>query len=428
MTEHPSTPDQPRLAPRPASNVADAIGLFLRGLAIGGIDVIPGVSGGTIALITGIYERFINALRSLSPAFLVPLCQGRMAEARRLFLQIDWRTLIPLGAGILFAILAVSRLIIALMEERPGETYAFLFGLILASAWIPISYLKSFNARNAAALVAAAIAAWLFVGMQTGPTPLRVARHDSGAQTVLYPSKLRTSQDVESVRALAASISGLHPDAEVVVYDPRGILEPNATLDGFTLRRLETEAQAAAYIAAAPPLIVLDEQRASLVWIFICGGLAISAMILPGISGAFLLLFLGQYQAVFSTIHECIGHVSRLIGRAPDPLVAATMHPWYHDFFFIGAFGIGVLVGLAVFSRIVAWLFQRAHDLTMAALTGFMLGALRQPGDFVIRSGSGSSYWTIVVLLGLAGAALVLGLHFTDALLRARRDAAHADA
>lgn len=420
------TPDQRKL------DLYDAFGLFTRGLAMGGADVIPGVSGGTIAFISGIYERFIAALRSLSPLFVLSLLRGNIRAARDQFLAIHWTTLIPLGLGIGLAIVSMSRLIISLMEDHTGPTYAFFFGLILASAWMPLAHMKGFSWRHAAAIVAAAVAAWTFVGLRAGPIELSVTRADPGAGTIIYPAKLRSETDVVAVLLAAERAAAAHAPAtsiRVAVFDPNNIVGERRQLGELGVLRLESREAAALFLAQSPALIVLEEVRAPLYWILICGGLAISAMILPGVSGSFLLLFLGQYQAVFSTIHQCIGHISRLAGRAADPLVTVTAHEWHSDFLFLGVFGAGVLLGLAIFSRVVGWLFAHAHDLTMAALTGMMLGALRQPGAVVLegaaeRGGSAGGYWMLVVAVALGGAAIVLGLHFTDLWFRSRRAAA----
>lgn len=418
--------------PRRRLDPYDAFGLFTRGIAMGGADVIPGVSGGTIAFISGIYERFIDALKSLSPLFLFSLLRGDFRIALRQFGAMHWETLIPLGAGIGLAIVTMSRLIIALMEDQPGPTYAFFFGLILASSWMPLAHMKGFSWRHAVAIVAFAAAAWAFVGLRAGPIELEVVRADSGATTILYPGKLRTETDVEAVVRAAQTVLATREAGDVLsvtCFDPQNVLGERTRLGSFRVVRLASREQAAEYLGAAPALIVLEERRAPLYWIMICGAVAISAMILPGISGSFLLLFLGQYQAVFSTIHHCMGHISRLLGRTPDPLVAVTAHAWWADFLFLGAFGVGVLLGIVTFSRVVGWLFARAHDVTMAALAGIMLGALRQPGAIVLNAatahtGSPSGYWLLVVGVALGGAAIVLGLHFADAWLRSRRAAA----
>lgn len=411
----------------------DAFGLFTRGVAMGVADVIPGVSGGTIAFISGIYERFIAALKSLSPVFLFSLIRGDIRGAWRQALAMHWETLIPLGIGIGLSIVTMSKLIIGLMEDQRGPTYAFFFGLILASSWMPLAHMKGFSWRHVAAILVFAGAAWAFVGLRAGPIELRVARADAGATSILYPAKLRSETDIAAVEREAQRVAASQAAVgTVALFDPNGLLGDRTQIGAFNLVRLESAEAGAEYLRATPELIVLEEQRAPLYWILICGSLAISAMILPGVSGSFLLLFLGQYQAVFSTIHQCIGHISRLLGRTPDPLVAIAGREWYSDFVFVGVFGIGLLIGLAVFSRIVDWLFARAHDVTMAALAGIMLGALRQPGAVVLEAAAESgdragAYWTIVVVVALAGAAIVLGLHFADAWLRSRRAAVVAE-
>ena len=138
-------------------------------------------------------------------------------------------------------------------------------------------------------------------------------------------------------------------------------------------------------------------------------------MVLPGLSGSFLLLFMGQYHAVFSSIHQCIGHVLGWLGKDPKPLTALTDHAWTDDFLFCGLFGLGVLLGLAAFSRVVSWLFERTHDFTMAALTGLMLGALRLPGDVVLTHvNGGTTTWALVIGIGFVGAVIVTALGIID--------------
>jgi len=411
---------------KPARNPArwgDPIGLLLRGMAMGAADVIPGVSGGTIAFITGIYERFIGALRSLSPAPLADLARGRVHMAVAGVMRFHWEVLIPLFAGIGLSIVLLSKLITGLMEDEPGPTYAFFFGLILASAWMPLAHMKGFSWRHGAALVLAALLAWGFVGLRAGPIELKIARADAAATTAIYPGKIRSASDLDSItRALNASGLGI---TSVAVLDPNGVLESVERAGDRALLRFTSKDEAGAWLADAPPLVVLQERRANLAWIFCCGGLAISAMILPGISGSFLLLFLGQYHAVYSSIHECIAHVLRWAGRRPDALTAIGMNAWWEDFLFLGTFMVGVVVGMSVFSKVVGWLFARAHDVTMAALTGIMLGALRVPGREVLDAAraadNSGGYWGTVSVAALAGAAIVLGLHFGDRWLRARR-------
>jgi putative membrane protein len=410
--------DEQNEAPR--FEVTDTLGLLMRGVAMGAADVVPGVSGGTIAFISGIYERFINALRSLSLAFLPLLLKGDVKGAIAAFKRMHWAVLLPVGGGVGIAVLSMSKLITGLMIDSPGPTYAFFFGLILASAWIPVAHMKTRGVPHLAAALVAAAGAWLFVGQQTDGIEFQVARDDAGAETLIYASKLRDASDLSKVMAFAA------PGQQVVVFDQKKVLEKVKLAIPAHLTVLHDKAALKAWVAGAKDgkLKVLEEKRTSLIWLFFCGLLAISAMVLPGLSGSFLLLFLGQYHAVFSAIHQTVSHALTLLGRDPNPVAALTAHSMVTDVAFVAVFGVGVLTGLVIFSRIVHWLFGKAHDITMAALTGIMIGALRQPALVVdnASAGAGEGYWTTIVLVAVAGAAVVTGLNLADAWLRKRRE------
>ena len=419
----PRTDDAPRTgAPRP--DAADAVGLFTRGFAMGMADVVPGVSGGTIAFISGVYERFIDALRSLSPAFLVSLARGRPRAAARDLLAIHWAVLVPMGLGIVLAILLMSRVITGLMDSHPGPTYAFFFGLILASAWVPLTRMRRRTWGHLVVALAAGAGAWLFVGARATGVELRVAAIEPDAVTVWYPGKLRAAADLETVKAAGeAAAPGLAGGLTFVVFDEKGVLDGVDTSGVFVLR---TEEEAERWAADRAPSIILEEERSSLLYVFVCGAIAISAMILPGLSGSFLLLFLGQYHAVFTSIRACVDHVRRWLG-AGGAAPPGVVHPWWQDFLFLGVFLCGVGLGLVVFSRVVAWLFRRAHDATMAFLTGLMLGALRLPAVYVLddvpAGGDAPGYWLVVAGVAVAGGAIVTGLNLGDAWLRKRRAA-----
>lgn len=398
----------------------DAAGLFARGVAMGAADIVPGVSGGTIALVTGIYERFVGALGSLSPAFLGPLARGDLKGSARELGEIHWAVLAPLFLGILTAVALMSRLITGLMADRPGATYAFFFGLILASAWAPFARMRRRTAAHAVAAVIAAAAAWGIVGLQ--PSGLDVEARPAGGEAALwfYPGKLREAGDLGRVMEAARVADA---DAGVVVFDPKGIEAGNELPAG--VRRLASEEELAAWSAGAAErdaaVGVIDTRRAELWWIFCCGAVSISAMILPGLSGSFLMLLLGQYHAVLSAISRMPEHLRAFAGSGSDGMMLMG-HTFTGDMVFLGVFGCGVVVGLGVFSRMVKWLFARAHDVTMAALTGLMLGALRLPGERVLEhagSGAGEESWALVIIVGFVGAALVTTLSVFDG--RARR-------
>jgi putative membrane protein len=247
---------------------------FVHGLLMGSADVIPGVSGGTVALIVGIYNRLVTAISHFDLVALDLVRRGKIGEA---VAHIDLRFLIALGLGIATAILSLSSLIMMLLVEHRQHTYAAFFGMILGSSLLVARLVPRWNATRIVALLAAAIAAFVFVGLPQLQNPPQ--------------------------------------------FSP--------------------------------------------VYLFFCGFFAICAMILPGVSGSFLLLILGAYTQALELLH-------RLKGMLQGEMISAN------DFFCLATFCLGMASGLIGFCRILRWLLARHESVTLAALTGFMLGSLRR--------------------------------------------------
>ncbi|HRY99621.1 MAG TPA: DUF368 domain-containing protein, partial [Bacteroidales bacterium] len=232
---------------------------MLKGVAMGVANVIPGVSGGTIALITNIFERLIHALKAFNLEALKLLFAGRFRDLAR---HTDLYFLIAVFTGIFIAILSIARLFDYLFQHYPVYIWAFFFGLILASVY--------------------------FVGKT-------IARWTPGVVVALL---LGT--------AFAIVLTFLNPATEN---------------DSFT-------------------------------YLLICGVVAICSMILPGLSGSFVLLLMGNYQLVM------IDAVNNLSLNILIPV------------------GLGAVGGLLAFSHILSWIFKHYRDITIATLTGFILGSL----------------------------------------------------
>lgn len=416
MTQPPAEPPSEHPTTRPGKlRPLDALGVFVRGFAMGMADVVPGVSGGTIAFITGIYERFINALASVSVKPLGLLARGKVREATRGVLAFHWGTLIPIALGIGIAIVTMSKVITTLMDDQPGPMYAFFFGLILASAAIPLAKMKSFGVRHGVGILAGVVGAWLIVGVQQTGLELEERAVADDATVAVYPGRLRHPGDLDEVVRTAATIAterGL--SLQPVVYDPRSVLD--ADPEGVVVFRDKEAFEA--WIEAMPPAVVLGERRSGYLYVFVCGAIAISAMILPGLSGSFLLLFLGQYHAVFGSLHALIGETLALLGRSQGPITELTARGLVADATFFGVFLVGIGVGIYAFSRAVSMLLERAHDLTMAVLTGVMLGALRLPGTIVLdeasRAGAAGAFWLSVAWPAAVGVVIVGVLFVVD--------------
>lgn len=233
--------------------------LFLKGIAMGAANVIPGVSGGTIAFITGIYEEFIDSLKAFD---LKALKLAFRFQIKDLFNYLNLAFLIPLGAGVLVSLLSLGKLLDWLFTHHPVLVWSFFFGLILASV-----YFVSKNIR--------------------------------------------------------------HRSLPVVVTFILGTLA----------------ALALAFLKPA-------EENPAFYYVAVCGVVAICSMILPGLSGSFVLILMGNYQLV-------------MLQAVPNL-----------DFQIIIPFAIGGGIGFIILSHAISYLLRNFHDSTLSALTGFILGSL----------------------------------------------------
>jgi putative membrane protein len=241
---------------------------------MGAADVVPGVSGGTIAFISGIYEELIETIHKLDFGFFTTWKQSSLSNAWR---QYNLSFLLALFAGVAISILSLAKLITWLLANHPILVWSFFFGLVVASI--------------------------LFVGKQVTRWNILI-----GASLI-------------AASALAYSITLAKP-----------IGTPDSTW-----------------------------------FLFFAGFVAIIAMILPGISGAFILLLLGAYQIIIGTLSQ--------LGDALTKLNASLLWDALSK---LAIFGIGAVVGLKVFSRVLNWMFKHHKNLILAVLTGFMVGALNK--------------------------------------------------
>ena len=269
---------------------------FLFGLGIGIANVIPGVSGGTMALIFGIYERVLRAAGDGVQAGMA-LLRGDFKGFLGRVTDLPWRFLGPLAIGILAAPFLGASLLSDLLETRPQLMRGLFFGLIVGSLPIPWVRIKQRDAVKLALLVLAAVAAF-----------------------------------------------GL----------------------------------------SALPARVTDDP--GLWFVFGSAMLAISAMVLPGVSGAYVLLILGIYQATLLALESL-------------------------DVVFIAVFAGGAAVGLAAFTVLLNWLLEHRHDATMAVLVGLMIGSLRALWPWLSQDGAlmmpgPQDSVGLVVIAGLAGLAV----------------------
>lgn len=258
----------------PSRNFLQYLLVSAKGVAMGAADVVPGVSGGTIAFISGIYEELIETIHKLDLGFFRSWKKGGFRSAWKAY---NLSFLLALFSGVIISILSLAKLITWLLANHPILVWSFFFGLVIASI--------------------------LFVGKQI------------------------TNWNFKTVLALLLAAA-------------------------FAL-----------FITLAKPIGSPESSW----FLFIAGFIAIIAMILPGISGAFILLLLGAYTPVIDTLSQLSEGITSLnwtlIGNASLR---------------IGIFALGAVIGLKVFSRTLNWMFKHFKNLTLAVLTGFMIGALNK--------------------------------------------------
>ncbi len=240
--------------------IKDYVTLALKGMAMGAADVVPGVSGGTIAFIVGIYDELINSIKSINAHSLKLLFTGKIPSFWK---AINGNFLFSILLGIGISVFSLAELITWLLVTHPIMVWAFFFGLVLASTWFVSKDIKEWNVKTVASFIVGAAVAY--------------------------------------------------------------------------------------YITVATP----TETPSNLLFIFLCGVIAICAMILPGISGSFILVLLGKYFYIMDAVK----------GLKLEVLFV---------------FAAGALIGITSFSRVLSFALARFRNSTLALLTGFMLGSLNK--------------------------------------------------
>lgn len=241
--------------------IKDYIIIGFKGMAMGAADVVPGVSGGTIAFISGIYEELLGSISNVNLKLFNTLKKEGLKAAWK---QVNGNFLLSLFLGIFISVVTLAKAIKYLLENEPILLWSFFFGLVLAS--------------------------------------------------IIYVAKQITKWNFISVLLLLLS--------SFLAY----------------------------YVTTLNPLV---NENSSLLFLFLAGAIAICAMILPGISGAFILVLLGAYKTILTAVDD-------------------------RDLKTIATVGLGAIVGLLSFSKILKWLFSNYKNYTLAALTGFIIGSLNK--------------------------------------------------
>lgn len=409
---------------------------FIKGMCMGFADVVPGVSGGTVALVLGIYVRFIEGIKSLNIGWLLSLMRWlfsgfdsrHLDDAKHHFFRIHWAFLIPLGAGIIVAFGIGSQVIPPLMDEHPALMRAFFMGLVLASIYVPLREIREYRPAVIIMVLVATVATFFLVGAG-GEAPVRWSQYEVTSETT-FKDFVRQHPSTREPLALYCSDPGA-PNNDVLKRAVATIEGNDAAVLSEVCQRLRRAGDDADLHAALvheyhlddndvspfdqmvlPAQTVVSIPQPAFWYVFLCGILAICAMVLPGISGSFILLMLGAYFFVLSSIK---GSIEFLTGSGGD----------IEALYYVSLFSIGALIGITSFVRLLSWTFARAHDVTLAALVGLMIGSLRVLWPFKLGSMHGGLVRNVMpgdgdpvvlaVVLVLAGFVLVTALSLVSA-------------
>ena len=371
----------------------------LKGMGMGIADVIPGVSGGTMALILGIYIAFIEGIKSVNIRWVLPLlawaASGFSREKRQAFLDpflaIHWGFLIPLAVGIVLAFGLGSVIVPSLMDRFPEEMNAFFIGLILASTIVPFQQMKDRGAKQVVVLVVAAVVTWFLLGAKTDPA---ITWHETSlTEDIDFEHYMRAHPSVRTAEQLYCPVDGEGDNAALreALAGDADLAEAGQHLDGLCERLDELRGDLVAYSAfrdaenlgrkheanpfntvTVPAGVTVQIPRPALWYVFVCGLIGICAMVLPGVSGSFFLLVLGVYHFMLSSA------LKGFIGSVLDLQFPATQAPY------VVVFCAGCLIGLLSFARVMSALFERAPSTTLAVLLGLMIGSLRALWPFKV--------------------------------------------
>lgn len=382
--------------------------VYLKGIAMGIADVIPGVSGGTLALILGIYHELLNAIKAISPrpffALVKWLKNGRNADDKKILLEeiqkLNLAFLIPLVFGILTAFGVGSIAIPYLMEQFPAATRAFFFGLIIASVAAPFRMITFDSSKVWAIAAIGIILGGLFGFTVTNPkNTIEVSTEwykikSSGESlkdiTRRGPSAMSAedvfwaSNNLELQRAIQNSDPATYASLEKARNAGHAILGDKSSMKNRSAPYQKLE---------VPKDTPVNVPRLAHWFVFFAGLLAICAMILPGISGSYILLILGAY---FFMLNALKGFVSTLAhGIWPTNQAG-----------FVFLFCLGAAIGILSAARILSYLLEKHAAPTLAILVGLMLGCLR--GVWPFRELSGNVYVNMLPSASTPGVGLTI--------------------
>lgn len=346
--------DLPEGKPR-FKTVSDWLWQIFCGMCMGAADLVPGISGGTVAFIMGIYQGLINSLKTLNPLSFAPLLR---LNFRKFFDNVAWEFLssLILGASISFLLFAEAFDYILNHEDYRAYLYSGFMGLILGSAIFCAKQVNSWKIPQIVALLAGGLIAFMLTGSKVVEPELA---DDYGVYIPIEKVLNPREKELRNYTTGDQVLSGIS-EKTLSAMLAKGVI--SATTPVYSSEK-ETNGVVGDFIDD-----VYETSRINLTMVG-CGAIAICAMLLPGISGSYLLTIMGAYPTVIGALAD----LSKSIKKFSFDTDA---------FFILFSLGIGIVIGAILFARVLSWLLKNYYDSTIAMLIGFMLGALRSVWPF----------------------------------------------
>lgn len=332
----------------PSSSRFKGIYLFFCGICMGAADLVPGISGGTIAFVMGFYQDLLDSLKTFKWSTLKLLTEFQF---KAFFQQIAWRFLLTLICGISFSFILLAGILHWVLQHEVYRVYLYsgFLGLILASFVLCMRELKRWTFLEAAGLIIGAISAYTLTG-----TTLSVEEQGPYAIKMEYNSQ-KPLYNYDAEKGLLTYLSKGTLSAMLA----KNTIQPDTIL--FNL-----DGQA---IGQVKEVTFIFKSSLIDVWLIFCGAIAICALLLPGISGSYLLTLLGVYP-------QAIGALADLTQNLKHGVVD------WEALVLLCNLLIGIVMGALVFSRLASWLLKKYSDISIAVLSGFMIGALKSVWPF----------------------------------------------
>lgn len=323
--------------------------LFFCGICMGAADLVPGISGGTIAFILGFYQPLLESLKTINWSAFQHLFKGRIDLFAQ---QVAWKFLLTLLAGILCAFIALANLFHFILAHEVYRIYLYatFMGLILASFVFCMRQVKVWNGKMLIGLCSGALMAYLLTD-----TTLTPAIEGNYAVPISLESKAVPLSNYDPNSHLLTGLSG----QTLGVLLAQGLLQDTTPVYN----------QQQVLIGLVGELVVPYRVSFFNGWLVMCGALAICALLLPGISGSYILTLLGVYPLVIEAFVDFL-----------NGLKMASINP--EAFAVLWSLGLGIILGVLGFARLISWLLREYPNQSLALLSGFMIGAIRSVWPF----------------------------------------------